>query len=71
MNQRWVRQLLSRRVLVILLLVIQGFILVQFILNTSQRVHWISISFLILSFLVALHILTSKKASYNEVTPKS
>ena len=54
MRKKWFRQLLRRRIFVILLLVLQGLVLYALIRDTSQLEKWISTALSIISLLVAL-----------------
>ena len=65
MRKKWFRQLLRRRIFVILLLVLQGLVLYALIRDTSQLEKWISTALSIISLLVALRVISSRdKPSY-------
>lgn len=65
MRKKWFRQLLRRRIFVILLLVLQGLVLYALIRDTSQLKKWISTALSIISLLVALRVISSRdKPSY-------
>ena len=60
MRKRWFRQLLRRRVFVILLLVLQGLVLIGLISNASSIARWINTAFRLLSILVGLRVVSSR-----------
>ncbi len=65
MRNRWFRQILRRRVFIILLLVLQAVILAALITNTSQLARWVNGAFRVLSLLVVLRVVSSRdKPSY-------
>lgn len=65
MNQRWFRALFRRRVIVILLLLIQVCFFVHLISSGSQNSRLVSRFLTLLSLLVALHVVSHKdKGSY-------
>lgn len=60
LRKRWFRQILRRRVFVILLLVIQGLVLIGLISNASQLALWVDRGFRLLSVLVGLRVVSSR-----------
>lgn len=60
MHKKWFRQILRRRILVILLLVIQVLVLIGLISNASQLARWVNRAFRLLSILAGLRVISSK-----------
>ena len=60
MRKSWFRQILRRRVFVILLLVVQGLVLIGLISNASRLARWINTAFRLLSILVGLRVVSSR-----------
>ena len=60
MRKKWFRQILRRRILVILLLLLQGVVLFELITNTSQLIRWVNMLLSAASFLAALKIVSSR-----------
>ena len=65
MNQRWFRALFRRRVLIIILLLIQAAFIAYLVLTGSQVFKWINTILRIVSFLAALYVVSRKdKGAY-------
>lgn len=65
MRKKWFRQILRRRIFVILMLLVQGVVLYALIRDTSQREKWVSTALRLISLLVALRVISSRdKPSY-------
>ena len=65
MRKRWFRQILRRRVFVILLLALQIYLLVGLIGDASRLARWTNAAFRLLSVLVGLRVVSGRdKPSY-------
>ena len=65
MRKRWFRQILRRRVFVILLLALQIHLLVGLIGDASRLARWTNAAFRLLSVLVGLRVVSGRdKPSY-------
>ena len=65
MKNKWFRQMLRRRIFVILLLILQAVVLIVLVRDTSRAARWFDLALRIISFLVALRVISSPdKPSY-------
>ena len=60
MRKKWFRQILWRRIFVILLLLLQGVVLIRLIGNTSRLTQGIGMCLTLISILVALRVISSR-----------
>ena len=67
-GQKWFRQIFQRRVLIILMLLVQIWFLISLISNSSQFSRHINRLLTLVSFLVALYIISKKEKSAYKLT---